>query len=290
MRKLLLAAGLISGLALAPAAAEASFRGTVVKRDAAHKTVVVATRTGKLVIVHGTRARVGTILRVSGTHIRVVGHARHVRIKGLVTQRGLRSFSLSAGNAVVNIRLHGHHSRHPVGAGLVVHARVAADGTVTETSSDDSGDFTGAELKGTLLCIASSVDCGPSGPTPQPKTLFIDTGDPAGPIPVSYDPTSTDPDFSDATLGPLVGQQVEANVGISAPGGVVTLTLNAISAENSCTSGDDESGDAQSGTTGGGGDSLDGSGDGGGDTQGGDSQGGDSQGDNSQGDDACEGD
>jgi hypothetical protein len=278
MRKLLLVLGLVGGLVLAPAAAEAkSFRGTVVKRDVAHKTVVVATRAGKLVIVHGTRARVGTILRVSGTHVHVVGHTRHVRLKGLVTTRGLRSFTLSAGNAVVAIRMR-HHGRHQVGAGLDVHARVAADGTVTETSSDDTGDVHGAELKGTLLCIGSSLDCGPSGPTPAAGTLWIDTGDPTGPIPVSYD--STNPLFGDPVLAPLVGQPVEANVSISAPGGVVTLNLNAITAESSCASDDNESGDGQD-SSGSGGDDLltDGPGDGSGD-----------QGENDQGDDACEGD
>jgi hypothetical protein len=274
MKRFLLAVLVITGLVLAPAAAEAkAFRGTVVKRNAAARTVVVATRSGRLVIVHGTRARVGTILRVSGTHVRVVGHTRHVRLRGLVTQRGLRSFSLSAGNAVVSVRAH-RHARHAVGAGLKVRARIAANGTVTEESSHDTEDVDGAELKGTLLCIESSADCGTGGPTPQAKTLFIDTGDPAGPIPVSYDPTATG--FADADLTPLVGQQVEANVSISAPGGVVTLTLNAIAAENSCTSGDDESDDDQGES--GGSDLLDGG-------QG--DQG--NQGDQGE-DDACEGD
>jgi hypothetical protein len=290
---LALVTALVAGAAIAAPAAEAkAFRGTVVKRNVATRTVVVATRSGRLVIVHGTRARVGTILRV-GTHIRVIGHTRHVRLKGLVTQRGLRSFSLSASNAVVNVRLRSHHSRHVVGAGLNVHARITAGGTVTETSSDDTEDVEGAELKGTLLCIPTSADCGTGGPTPTPMTLFIDTGDPSGPIPVTYDPNDpSHPEFSDATLGPLVGQQVEANVSISAPGGVVTLTLNAIAAENSCTSGSDDSEDT-AGTSGGSGgtggnDLLDGSGTGTGSGDQGD-DGGD-QGGNSQGDDACEAD
>ena len=273
--KVLLAMALVCGLVLAPAAAEAkAFRGTVVKRNVATRTVVVATHSGRLVIVHGTRARVGSILRVSGTHVRVVGHARHVRIRGLVTSRGLRSFSLSAGNAVVSVRAH-RHARHTVGAGLNVRARITSSGTVTEESSDDTEDVSGAELKGTLLCIESSMNCGTGGPAPAMDTLFIDTGDPAGPIPVMYDPTAMG--FSDADLGPLVGQQVEANVSISAPGGVVTLTLNAIAAENSCTSGgDNESEDSQGGSGGSGGSDLL---DGGSSTQ------------NDQGEDnACEGD
>jgi hypothetical protein len=275
--KILLAMALVCGLVLAPAAAEAkAFRGTVVKRNAATRTVVVATRSGRLVIVHGTRARVGSILRVSGTHVRVVGHTRHVRIKGLVTQRGLRSFSLSAGNAVVSVRAH-RHARHTVGAGLSVRARITSSGTVTEQSSDDSEDVNGAELKGTLLCIESSLTCGTGGPTPAQMTLYIDTGDPGGPIPVTYDPTKMG--FADADLTPLVGQQVEANVSISAPGGVVTLTLNAIAAENSCMSGDNESEDSQGGS--GGSDLLDGGQSGQGDQGNQDDQG---------EDDACEGD
>jgi hypothetical protein len=277
MKRILLFIGVVAGLVLAPAAAEAkAFRGTVVKRNVATRTVVVATRSGRLVIVHGTRARVGTILRV-GRHIRVVGHTRHVRIKGLVTSRGLRSFNLSAGNAVVSVRAR-RYARHTVGAGLNVRARITSGGAVTEESSDDTEDVSGAELKGTLLCIESSADCGTGGPTPQPNMLFIDTGDPAGPIPVTYDPTATG--FSDSDLGPLVGQQVEANVSISAPGGVVTLTLNAIAAENTCTSGDNESEDSGSGGSGGS-DLLDG---------GSSSQ--DDQGnqDDQGADDACEGD
>ena len=159
MKRILLFIGVVAGLVLAPAAAEAkAFRGTVVKRNVATRTVVVATRSGRLVIVHGTRARVGTILRV-GRHIRVVGHTRHVRIKGLVTSRGLRSFNLSAGNAVVSVRAR-RYARHTVGAGLNVRARITSGGAVTEESSDDTEDVSGAELKGTLLCIESSADCG----------------------------------------------------------------------------------------------------------------------------------
>jgi hypothetical protein len=293
MKRILMMVAVVGGLVLAPAAAEASaFRGTVVKRNVATRTVVVATRTGRLVIVHGTRARVGTILRVSGTHIRVVGHTRHVRMQGLVTRRGLRSFNLTAGNAVVSVRMHGRRSLHAVGAGLVVRARLTARGKLDETSSGDAGDFHGAELKGTLLCIPSSTDCGTSGETVPPAgTLLIDIGGAGMPnvIPVAYD--STNPDFSDATLGPLVGQMVEASVNFSrstTDPNSVTLTLVAIAAENSCMSGGNDSEDNQTGTgsNGGGGDDLlDGNNSG--DQQGNqDDQGQDEQND----DDACEGD
>jgi hypothetical protein len=294
MKRILLMLAVVAGLVLAPAAAEASaFRGTVVKRNVATRTVVVATRAGRLVIVHGTRARIGTILRVSGTHIRVVGHTRHVRMQGLVTRRGLRSFNLSAGQAVVSLRMHGRRSLHAVGAGLVVRARITSGGKLDETSSDDSGDFHGAELKGRLLCIPTSTDCGTSGEAlPPAGTLLIDIGGAGMPnvIPVAYD--STNPDFSDANLAPLVGQKVEANVNFSrstTDPTAVTLTLVAIAAENSCMSGENDSEDSQTGTGGDGGsggdDLLDGS-SGSGQQGGQGDQGQDEQND----DDACEGD
>jgi hypothetical protein len=153
--KILLAMALVYGLVPATAAAQATaFQGTVVKREVATRTVVVATGSGRLVIVHGTRARVGSILRVSGTHVRVVGHTRHARIEGLVISLGLRSFSVSAGGAVVSIRAH-RHVRHTVGTGLSVHATITAGGTVTEESSSSSEDVSGAS--GTLPLTGAAM-------------------------------------------------------------------------------------------------------------------------------------
>jgi hypothetical protein len=235
-------------LLIAPAADAKAFRATVVKRNAAKKTNVVATRAGTLKIIHGHKFRVGTILRINGRHIKVVGHARRVKIKGVVVAHSARTVTLSAGRARVRIRSHaarllGRKHGHQLGNGLRIDAEISANGSLTETSEVEDDDVDGAELKGTLVCTPTSdaLTCD------QPNTLKIDIG-PAGTpnlIPVVFDSAL----FPDTVLGPLVGQRVEAEVSLAQslvdPTATV-LTLTAIESEGVCQA-QDEQGDDNGG-------------------------------------------
>jgi hypothetical protein len=247
MKKLVLAV-LAAMLFIVPAADAKAFRATVVKRNVAKKTNVVATRAGTLKVIHGHAFRVGTVLRINGRSVRVVGHARRVKIKGVVVAHSARTVTLSAGRARVRIRSHaarllGRKHGHQLGNGLRVTAKISANGTLTEMNEVENDDVDGAELKGMLVCTPTSgAPCDPAS-----STLMIDIGAAGTPnlIPVVFDATL----FPDTMLGPLVGQQVEAEVSLgpsALDANAVTLTLTAIKSEGACQA-ENEQGDANGG-------------------------------------------
>ena len=235
MKKLVLGA-VAALLLIAPAAEAKAFRATVVKRNVATRTVVVATKAGTLRIVHNRRDRVGTVLRINGTHVKAVGHATRVHIKGVVTRRASRSFSLSAGGAVVKVRTRGAVAeRPPPRPPAGQRAERDRQGLVEWHRHRDveprEDDVDGAEMKGTLTCTPTSDPA----VCDQPNTLKIDVGTAGAPIllPVVFDPVL----FPDTMLGPLVGQQVEARTSLAPSAidpGAVVLTLTNISAEDVC--------------------------------------------------------
>jgi hypothetical protein len=252
LKKLVLAT-LAAMLLIVPAADAKSFRATVVKRNVATRTVVAATRAGTLKVIHGHKFRVGTILRINGRSIKVVGHARRVKIQGVVVAHTARTITLSAGRARVKLRtrgarVFGRKHGHQLGNGLRVNAKISASGALTETSEVEDDDIEGVELKGTLTCTPTSDPT-----TCDSNALKIDIGAPGTPnlIPVAFDPVA----FPDTVLGPLVGQPVEAEVSLgpsAADPSAVVLTLVAIKSEGACQAEDDQGDD----NGGGGGDGL----------------------------------
>ena len=129
MKRLVLAV-LAALLLIVPAADAKAFRATVVKRNLATHTVVAATRAGTLKVLHNRRDRVGTILRINGRHVKAVGHARRVKIRGIVVRHTARTVTLSAGRATVRIRT---APRPPV--------RPAARAPARQRPSDDREDL-----------------------------------------------------------------------------------------------------------------------------------------------------
>ena len=122
-------------LLVAPVADAKTSRATVVKRNAAAKTVVVANKAGTLRILHNRRDRVGTVLRINGSRIKAVGHARRVHIKGVVTRRSTKAFNLSASGAIVSVRSRGasrtaRRGGHSLGQGLNVTATISSNGAL----------------------------------------------------------------------------------------------------------------------------------------------------------------
>jgi hypothetical protein len=239
LRKLIL--GVLAALLLVVPAADAkAFRATVVKRNLAKHTVVAATRAGTLKVLHNRRDRVGTILRINGRHVKAVGHARRVRIRGLVVRHSARTVTLSAGRATVRIRtrharLFGRRHGHQLGNGLRMTAKISANGTLTEMNEVEDDDVDGAELKGMLVCTPTA-DPNATGACAIPDVLIIDIGAAGAPVQIPVHFTAAN--FPD--LDTMVGQQVEAEVSMaaSATPGSVDLTLVAIQSEEMCQAND----------------------------------------------------
>jgi hypothetical protein len=143
--------------ALLPAAAGASaVRGVVVSRS--HGTLLVATRSGRVVAMKG-HAALGS--RVVGQ--RVVGHARHARIHGVVVQNKGATTFVAANHHLVAIH---ERSRHTAGIGTsgpapgtVINATVTvnSDGQLNE---DDQGED-GQDSSATIAVQATITAVGP---------------------------------------------------------------------------------------------------------------------------------
>jgi hypothetical protein len=135
------------------AAAPAASRGIIVQRDAASGTVVVASSSGALhrvKVASPGHLQMGTLVKVRGSKISVIGHARSAKLHGLVMRSSRHSYALAGNGAVVAVT-----TPTPPAAGQQVTATVQV--TPTELS-DDNGDeqvtdssAPSAELHGTVL-------------------------------------------------------------------------------------------------------------------------------------------
>lgn len=200
LRRLLPAA--IAVAVVVPASASAAtLKGTVVHHS--KKSFVVAGASGTLYRVHADsspRARrtvkVHAAKLVNGsykaTSVKTTGRASRTRIKGVVSYRKGRTFVVSAGGA--SLLVHGKGDR--VGRKVVVRAKVAEDGSLTETSMSDEGHADTMEVEGTITAVdpilrtltvtASDDDNPPVTPTstttsttttPTPATITIQVPD-----------------------------------------------------------------------------------------------------------------
>ena len=138
LSKILVAAAVaaLAAPALASAAPSATgTRGIVVQRDARAGVVVVATSGGSLLRVNFAkpmRLAMGTVVKVRGTKVVVVGHRHKAKLRGVVMRRHKHSFALADHGSVVAVT-----SPTPPAPGQAVTATVQ----VTPTSlDDDDGD------------------------------------------------------------------------------------------------------------------------------------------------------
>jgi hypothetical protein len=152
-RAFLLAALAAFALPALADAAPASTRGIIVQRDAATGTVVVASSSGvlhRMKVASPGHLQMGTLVKVRGSKIKVLGHARSAKVRGLVMRSSGNSFALAGNGAVVGVT-----TPTPPAAGQQVTATVQV--TPTELT-DDNGDeqvsessAPSAELHGTVL-------------------------------------------------------------------------------------------------------------------------------------------
>jgi hypothetical protein len=152
-RAFLLAALAAFALPALADAAPASTRGIIVQRDAATGTVVVASSSGvlhRVKVASPAHLQMGSLVKVRGSKISVLGHARSAKVRGLVMRSSRHSYALAGNGAVVGVT-----TPTPPAAGQQVTATVQV--TPTELN-DDNGDeqvtdssAPTAELHGTVL-------------------------------------------------------------------------------------------------------------------------------------------
>jgi hypothetical protein len=218
-RRLALAASaalLVAGVAVAPASA-ATLKGTVVHRNSHAHSFVVAMSHGRLVAIHArTSPRPGRVVRVSarllrnGTYaaksVRVVGHRRHVKMRGTVTYSRGRLFTLSARGASILIR-RGTRGRRavaasdtapPAGSVVLVDANVDENGDVEANDVNEEGQANdGIDLEGTVLKIDTAA---------RTLTISADDEHASGAALIIHVPAGID------LTGFTVGRQVELTV------------------------------------------------------------------------------
>ena len=156
LSKILVAAAVaaLAAPALASAAPSATgTRGIVVQRDARAGVVVVATPSGSLLRVHVAkpmRLAMGTVVKVRGSKVAVVGRAHKAKLRGVVMRRHKHSFALADHGSVVAVT-----SPTPPAAGQAVTATVQV--TPTELEDDDGDEqvnnaqVAGAEVRGSVI-------------------------------------------------------------------------------------------------------------------------------------------
>jgi hypothetical protein len=131
-----IAVGALVAPALASAAASPSgMRGVVVQRDAKAGVVVIATRNGSLkriAMAKPGKFAMGTVLKVVGGKVTVVGHVHKAKLRGVVMRRHVKSFALNGNGSVLAVS-----SPSPPAAGQQVTTTVQVTPT---TLNDDDGD------------------------------------------------------------------------------------------------------------------------------------------------------
>jgi hypothetical protein len=152
-RAFLLAALAAFALPALADAAPASTRGTIVQRDAATGTVVVASSSGvlhRMKVASPGHLQMGALVNVRGSKIKVLGQARSAKVRGLVMRSSRHSYALAGNGAVVGVT-----TPTPPAAGQQVTATVQV--TPTELTDDDGDEQVtdssapSAELHGTVL-------------------------------------------------------------------------------------------------------------------------------------------
>ena len=158
MKHVLLAvAAVVATAAFLPAAASAAtLRGVVVSRS--HGTLLVATRTGRVVAIKG-RAAIGS--RVVGQ--RIVGHAKRARIHGVVVKEHGATMFVASNHHLVAIH---ERSRHTAGTGpsgpppgTVITATVTLN-SEGQLNEDDQGED-GQDSSATIAVQATVTAVGP---------------------------------------------------------------------------------------------------------------------------------
>jgi hypothetical protein len=230
-------AAVLAALA-APGGASAALttRGVVVQRDARAGALVVATSNGtlkRIALAQPKRFKMGALVKVRGTKVSVVGHARKARLHGVVVRRGHGSFALAGNGSVLAVA---STTPPPAGQQITTTVQVGANAL-----SDDDGEMQvedrhapGAEVRGTVLSqdaasLVLTVDGFPAGLTIALGTQTIPVL-PVGTPVEAHVMLAPDPANASGVILTLVSLRVEGEHGdhhgsfVKAEGQVTALT------------------------------------------------------------------
>jgi hypothetical protein len=157
------ALALAAVLGLSAQASAATVKGTVVHANKSAHTFVVAGRGGSLTKVSSRRvARAGSKVRVSGRklkngnlrahRLRVRGHARRARLRGLVTWSNAKGFTVAAHGASLLVHRSSSSDPAPLGAPVSTNVTIDDQGDLNEDSCHQTGDTPGQmKIEGVVL-------------------------------------------------------------------------------------------------------------------------------------------
>jgi hypothetical protein len=213
---LAVAIGALAVPALAGAAQTPTLRGTVVQRDAKAGVVVIAGKSGKLQrikVAAPGKVAMGSVLKVVGSKVTVVGKAHRAKLRGVVVRRHLHSFALAGNGSVLAVA-----SPTPPAPGQQVTTTVQVTPNALDDDDGneqvDAEDVARAEVRGTVMAQdATSLTLTVAG---FPTGLVIALGT----VTVPVLPLNT-PVEAHVALGPVPGN----------PSAVV-LTLVSLHVEN----------------------------------------------------------
>jgi hypothetical protein len=153
------AVGALASPALAGAATKPGTRGIIVQRDARAGVVVVATPSGSLVRVKFAkpmRLAMGSVVKVHGAKVAVVGHSHRAKLRGVVVRRHHKSFALAGNGSVVAVT-----SPTPPAAGEQVTATVQVTPTALDDDNGDeqvdNGQVGSVEVRGTFASATATT-------------------------------------------------------------------------------------------------------------------------------------
>jgi hypothetical protein len=156
------ALALAAVLGLSAQASASTIKGTVVHTNKSAHTLVVAGRSGRLTVVSSRRmARAGSVVRVSARktksglrarRLRVRGHARHARLRGLVTWASSAGFTVASNGASLLVHKSSSDDGAPVGTPVQVGVTIDDQGDLDDDNTQQVGDMPGQiKLEGAVL-------------------------------------------------------------------------------------------------------------------------------------------
>lgn len=157
----LAAAAAAVAAAVLPAAAWAgSFQGVVVSHQG--RTLAVAQPSGLVTTVtSASRARVGALVRVSGSRVTVVGHARRAHVRGVLVRKVGTTAFLAAGRSVLALRgtrgLAAVHTGPSPGTVVDATVTVSQSGQLTTQTATTGGQVGSVQVQAVVSAVGQGT-------------------------------------------------------------------------------------------------------------------------------------
>jgi uncharacterized membrane protein YgcG len=147
---LIAALALVAVLGLSAQASAATVKGTVVHANKRTHTLVVAGRGGRLTVLNSRRmARAGSVVSVTVRKLkngllkvrrmRVHSHRRHARIRGIVTWRSSKGFTVAARGASLLVHKSSSDRGEPVGTPVQSNVTIDDQGDLEDDNTQQVG-------------------------------------------------------------------------------------------------------------------------------------------------------